>query len=180
MSNACRHRRTKPVSATLLVPTCRRDTSAVEKLRAGSRRSPTRVAFSAALDLDCPYNIPMPIPRELEGQNYISLVTFRKSGAAVPTPIWFGEDDDKIYVMTRSDSGKYKRIRNNPEVRVAPCSIRGKITGPEFEARARILPPKTGPALARRSKRSTGWREFPSSGARRTFTSRSMASRHYS
>ena len=42
--------------------------------------------------------------------------------------------------MTRSDSGKYKRIRNNPEVRIAPSTMRGKITGPEFSATARILP----------------------------------------
>ena len=38
--------------------------------------------------------------------------------------------------------GKVKRIRNNPQVKVAPCSIRGKITGPEFPATARILPPQ--------------------------------------
>jgi PPOX class probable F420-dependent enzyme len=43
--------------------------------------------------------------------------------------------------MTRSDMGKTKRIRNNPQVRVAPCTIRGKVTGPEFVASARILPP---------------------------------------
>ena len=98
----------------------------------------------------------MPIPRELEGQNYISLVTFRKSGAAIPTPIWFAEENDKIYVMTRSDSGKYKRIRNKPEVRVAPCSIRGKITGPEFEARARILPPEDWPR-ARKTIQKKYW-----------------------
>lgn len=60
---------------------------------------------------------------------------------AVPTPVWFGENDDKLYVMTRGDMGKSKRIRNNPQVRVAPCTIRGKVTGPEFAATVRILPP---------------------------------------
>jgi PPOX class probable F420-dependent enzyme len=80
------------------------------------------------------------LPAEFRGQKYLSLITFRKSGTAVPTPVWFAEADGKIYMMTRSDSGKYKRIRNNPEVRIAPCNIRGKITGPEFPARARILP----------------------------------------
>jgi uncharacterized protein len=79
-------------------------------------------------------------PAEFRGQKYLSLITFRKSGTAVPTPVWFAEADGKIYVMTRNDSGKYKRIRNNPEVRIAPCNIRGKITGPECPARARILP----------------------------------------
>ena len=72
----------------------------------------------------------MPIPREIQGQNYISLVTFRKSGAAVATPVWFGEEDGKLYVMARSDSGKCKRVRNNSSVRIAPCTMRGKVNGP--------------------------------------------------
>ncbi len=63
----------------------------------------------------------------------------------VPTPVWFGEDNDKLYVMTRGDSGKAKRIRNNPQVRVAPCTMRGRVTGPEFSATARILPSEDWP-----------------------------------
>lgn len=82
------------------------------------------------------------IPSALAGQKYISLTTFRKTGAAVATPVWFGEDAGKLYVMTRSDMGKTKRIRNNPQVKVAPSTIRGKVTGPEFSATARILPPE--------------------------------------
>jgi uncharacterized protein len=77
----------------------------------------------------------------IRGQKYISLTTFRKNGTAVSTPVWFGEDGDKLYVMTRSDMGKMKRIRNNSQVKVAPCTIRGKVTGAEFAASARILPP---------------------------------------
>src|SRR5579864_8882497 len=103
-----------------------------------------------------PYNILMPIPREIQGQKYISLSTFRKSGAAVATPVWFAEQDGKLYVMTRSDSGKYKRIRNNPQVRIAPCTMRGKITGPEFPATARILPPEDWPR-ARKLLASKYW-----------------------
>ena len=45
-----------------------------------------------------------------------------------------------MFVMTRSDTGKYKRIRNNPQVRIAACSMRGTITGPEFAGTSRILP----------------------------------------
>src|SRR5207248_8837565 len=82
---------------------------------------------------------------EITGQKYISLATFRKNGAAVHTPVWFGEKDGKLYVMTRSDSGKYKRLRNNAKVRIAPCTIRGKITGPEFSATARLLPQQEWP-----------------------------------
>jgi len=86
--------------------------------------------------------MPPTIPREISGQKYICAVTFRKTGAAVSTPVWFTEENGKLYVMTRSDSGKYKRIRNNPQVRVAPCTMRGKMVGPEFAATARILPPE--------------------------------------
>lgn len=82
------------------------------------------------------------IPPEIHGQKYISLTTFRKNGTAVRTPVWFGEEDDKLYVMTRSDMGKFKRIRNNPQVMVAPCTMRGKVIGPDFRATARILPPE--------------------------------------
>ena len=81
-------------------------------------------------------------PSAIHGQKYISLTTFRKSGVEVATPVWFGEDDSKLYVMTASRMGKAKRIRNKPQVKVAPCTIRGRVTGPEFPAIARILPPQ--------------------------------------
>ena len=98
----------------------------------------------------------MPIPPEIHSQNYISLTTFRKNGTAVPTPVWFGEADNKLYVMTRSDSGKYKRLRNNSTVRIAPCTIRGKVTGPEFSATARVLPIEDWPR-ARQTMRAKYW-----------------------
>ena len=85
--------------------------------------------------------MPEAIPSAIRGQ-YISLATFRKNGAKVATPVWFGDEGDKLYVMTRSNMGKTKRIRNNAQVTVAPCMIRGKVTGPEFAASARILPPE--------------------------------------
>jgi uncharacterized protein len=83
-----------------------------------------------------------PIPSAIRSQRYISLGTFRKNGAKIATPVWFGEDGDKLYVMTLSKMGKTKRIRNNPQVTVAPCTMRGKVTGPEIAATARILPPE--------------------------------------
>ncbi|MGA8617061.1 MAG: PPOX class F420-dependent oxidoreductase [Candidatus Sulfotelmatobacter sp.] len=86
--------------------------------------------------------MPGKIPDAIRGQKYILLTTFRKNETAVSTPVWFGEDGDRLYVMTRSDMGKTKRIRNNPHVRVASCTIRGKVIGPEFEAMARIRPPE--------------------------------------
>lgn len=80
------------------------------------------------------------VPSSIHEQKYISLKTFRKNGVGVATPVWFGEGEGKLYVMTRSDMGKTKRIRNNGRVTVAPCTIRGRVTGAEVAATARILP----------------------------------------
>lgn len=80
----------------------------------------------------------MPGFDSLRHAGYIDLVTYRKSGAAVHTPVWFAEKDGKLYVMTRGDSGKMKRIRNNPRIEVAPCTIRGRRTGPGIAATARL------------------------------------------
>src|SRR5580698_1971068 len=72
--------------------------------------------------------MPTQIPPEIRGQKYISLTTFRKTGAAVATAVWFGEQDDKLYVMTRSDMGKTKRIRNNSRVRRhSPAAAAGRL-----------------------------------------------------
>lgn len=74
----------------------------------------------------------------LRREKYIDLVTYRKSGAPVHTPVWFAENDGNLYIMTRQDSGKARRIRNNPQVEVAPSTIRGKRTGPGIAGMARI------------------------------------------
>jgi len=89
------------------------------------------------------------VPSQIRGQRYLSLATFRKNGVAVYTPVWFAEDDGKLYLMTNAKLGKVKRIRNNPQVKVAPCTVRGKITGPEFPATARILPPEDSERVRR-------------------------------
>jgi len=74
----------------------------------------------------------------LRREKYIDLVTYRKSGLAVHTPVWFAEHDGRLYVMTRSDSAKIKRIQNNANVEVAACTVRGRRTGPPIAATATI------------------------------------------
>jgi PPOX class probable F420-dependent enzyme len=82
------------------------------------------------------------IPKEIEGQKYISLTTYRLIGIGVRTPIWFGEENGKLYFMTNSKSGNVKRLRNDLKVKIAPCTIRGKVTGPDSSAIARVLHPQ--------------------------------------
>ena len=98
----------------------------------------------------------MVVPPEIDGQKYVSLSSFRKDGSVVRTPVWFGEENGKLYVMTRSDSSKYKRIRNNPQIRIAPCTMRGTVTGPEFAGTAQILPESDWPR-ARNTIRRKYW-----------------------
>ncbi len=47
------------------------------------------------------------------------------------------EQEAVFYVYSLPDSGKVKRIRNNPKVRVAPCDLRGNLRGAWVDARAR-------------------------------------------
>jgi uncharacterized protein len=70
----------------------------------------------------------------------IVLVTFKRSGEAVPSPINHGVADGKIYVRTDASTGKVKRVRNNPRVVVVPCSLRGKPKGQAVAGVARLLP----------------------------------------
>jgi hypothetical protein len=75
----------------------------------------------------------------LHGHKYIDLVTFRKTGVPVHTPVWFAEGDDRLYIFTNPNAGKMKRIRNNPRVEIAPSTIRGKPRGNHVAAVARIV-----------------------------------------
>jgi PPOX class probable F420-dependent enzyme len=77
----------------------------------------------------------------LEGHRYLNLSTFRKTGVPVVTTVWFAVAHDKIYVWTAKDSGKVKRIRNNPAVRFAPSTRLGRPHGPIAAGSARILSP---------------------------------------
>jgi len=73
------------------------------------------------------------------GHNYISLESFKKNGQGVAVPVWFAQERGILYVYSEAASGKVKRIRNNPRVRIAPCDMRGRVNGSWVEATARIL-----------------------------------------
>ena len=81
------------------------------------------------------------------GHKYLNLETFKKSGEGVKTPVWFAADpsasldssDARLYVYSVGVSGKVKRIRNNPRVRIAPCNAGGKVLGEWLQARAEIV-----------------------------------------
>ncbi|MFS0695165.1 PPOX class F420-dependent oxidoreductase [Streptomyces nitrosporeus] len=72
---------------------------------------------------------------------YVSLTTYRKDGTPVATPVWAAADGETLYVWTRSDSWKVKRLRNDSRVRVTVCDARGRIAegAPSAEGTARLL-----------------------------------------
>jgi PPOX class probable F420-dependent enzyme len=91
---------------------------------------------------------------EVRAHKRALLVTYRRDGRHVPTPVWAAEADGRFYVRSERASGKLKRLRNDSRVLLAPCTSRGKPLGPPLEARARSLEPHEEPtaerALARR------------------------------
>lgn len=76
---------------------------------------------------------------QFHNQRFINLETFRKSGAAIRTPVGFVEQGGALIVRTLDDTGKVKRIRANSRVRIAPSNGRGDVSGAWVEATATVL-----------------------------------------
>ena len=75
------------------------------------------------------------------GARQCLLVTFKRSGEPVPTPVNFGlSADGRLYFRSEPHVAKIRRLRRDHHVRVCPCSFRGKPRGPLVEASARVLP----------------------------------------
>ena len=61
---------------------------------------------------------------------YLSLTTYRRDGSPVSTPVWFVEDEGRLFVTTAADSYKARRLRKNSAAMVAPCTARGVLYKP--------------------------------------------------
>ena len=81
----------------------------------------------------------MTVLDEIEQEKYISLETYRKNEQAVKTPVWFVVKNNLMYIVTREQTGKVKRLRNNLNVRFATCTMKGHVTGQWVEGKATIL-----------------------------------------
>jgi PPOX class probable F420-dependent enzyme len=58
-------------------------------------------------------------------EKYINLETYKKDKTPIRTPVWFVIDSDIIYVITRENTGKVKRLKNNQNIQIVPCSFKG-------------------------------------------------------
>jgi PPOX class probable F420-dependent enzyme len=75
----------------------------------------------------------------LEGGNYLSFATLKRSGEYVATPVWFAPEGDSYYLFSAGNVGKTKRLRNFSQCRVAACTMRGIVTGDWLEAEGSLL-----------------------------------------
>ena len=78
----------------------------------------------------------------LASSRNVVVTTYKRDGTAVPTPVNVVVLGDHAYFRTWSTAGKAKRLRNNPQVSIAPSTARGKPTGPAITATARLLSPE--------------------------------------
>ena len=52
---------------------------------------------------------------QFQNKEYIRLETVKRNGQVVPTPVWFVVENGTLFVRSYADSGKVKRMRNNPQ-----------------------------------------------------------------
>jgi PPOX class probable F420-dependent enzyme len=70
------------------------------------------------------------------------LVSYRRDGTPVPTPVWAAPAGGALYVRSERGSGKVKRLRRDARVLIAPCTVRGRPLGDPLEASAAVLGPE--------------------------------------
>lgn len=79
----------------------------------------------------------------LNGGNYVSFATKKRSGDWVNTPVWFAphpsQNPGSYFVFSAGAAGKVKRLRNFNECRVAACTATGTLLGPWRDMSAAVL-----------------------------------------
>jgi PPOX class probable F420-dependent enzyme len=90
----------------------------------------------------------------LKDTKTILLTSYRRDGTPIATPVSIAIDGNRAYFRSFDKAWKSKRLRNNPTVEVAPCTLRGRVTGPAVRARTVLLggeeAKRAARALARR------------------------------
>ncbi|WP_415953728.1 PPOX class F420-dependent oxidoreductase [Streptomyces sp. KLOTTS4A1] len=95
----------------------------------------------------------------LTRSRYVSLTTYRRDGTPVSTPVWVVGDGELLYVWTKTDTWKVKRLRNDKRVVVTACDVRGRVAegAVSREGTARLLGESEMPRLRRLLSRKYKW-----------------------
>jgi PPOX class probable F420-dependent enzyme len=85
----------------------------------------------------------MSVIDEIGRSRYVSLVTYRRNGTAVATPVWHVVDGGELFIVSEADAWKVKRIRHDSRAVVTVCGVRGTIApgAPSVHGTARLLDP---------------------------------------
>lgn len=71
--------------------------------------------------------------------NFVDLVTFRRDGTPIHTPMFSTPRGDAFLFRTHHTAGKLKRLRHTPAVELTPCASRGQVVGASRRGTARIV-----------------------------------------
>ncbi len=87
---------------------------------------------------------PMATLADLAQEEFVSLTTYRRSGAAVSVPVWIAPATDAgggLLVTTTERAGKVKRVRHDRRVELRACDRRGVVAAdaPVVAAQAEIV-----------------------------------------
>lgn len=72
-------------------------------------------------------------------QRTVLLTTYRRDGTPVGTPVSIAVEGRRAFFRSYDAAWKAKRLRRNPTVTIAPCTVRGKPTGSASRAHVRLL-----------------------------------------
>ena len=56
--------------------------------------------------------------KDFESVEYVNLVTFKKDGSSITTPVWVAPYQNSLVVTTSLNAGKVKRIKNNGQATI--------------------------------------------------------------
>ena len=94
---------------------------------------------------------------QFKNQKVITLETYKKSGEAVRTPLFFVEHEGVLYMRTPMHSWKVKRIQNSAQVRIVPSDGLGNPQGAWVEGYAEIYHERDMAWVNALSKQKYGW-----------------------
>jgi PPOX class probable F420-dependent enzyme len=69
----------------------------------------------------------------------VRLTTYRRDGTPVSTPVNLVTEGDHAFFRTYEESGKFKRLRNDPRVTIAPSDRNGIATGAAVRGTVELL-----------------------------------------
>ncbi|MFI6943701.1 PPOX class F420-dependent oxidoreductase [Streptomyces sp. NPDC050418] len=104
---------------------------------------------------------------------YVSITTYRKDGTPVATPVWVVHDSTHLYVWSKTDSWKVKRLRNDKRVVITACDVRGRVEDGALSraGTATLLDEDAMPKVRRLLSRKYKWQywmvDYPAMLARR-------------